>query len=189
MDLLTYAPAVGYLTLVCCLLYVLIGRCPTWVHPAGLVSGTTARVLIEGSWHATAISVGAAALVFVVLVYVAANLVTGTSLFAISVTAALLPLVDWLGLFLGLGLAAVIAAWRTWHTLGNQRVSWLVMDTMDAMGVSGGRITTPGVDRIPTRDQLTDVHESSTQARKVRMYVPPYLLAGVVVAAALNVVL
>lgn len=185
-DLLIYAPAGGYLALVSALLMI-SGTCPAWLHPAAAALGVAAQVLIQDELAAPLISLGAASVVFVVLVAVASRTLSGTSLFSLVVAGAVLPFSEWPALLIGLAVAAVVAGWRTWRTLGSSRVAWLTMDTMTAMGMdTSGRLVKPDAEMIPGRDQLTDVHAEDETSTRLRMYIPPYLLLGVGVGAALT---
>lgn len=180
-----FLPVTGYLLMVTALLYG-IQRVPHWVHGFFLVVGLAARVLQSG-WLEPAASAGIAALVFVVLVFLAARTVSGVTLFSIVVTLALTPLDGWPGLFAGMLVAAVVALWRTWRNLGKNRVAYLTMDTLNAIGISpAGVIKMPELGLIPERDSLTDVNTHSEEADRLRMYLPPYLLLGVGVSALLT---
>lgn len=176
--LAVYVPALAYLTLVVVLLWG-TGQVPAWAHPFLLVTGTIARVLNEG-WQAPLTSVAVAFGIFVVLVPLAGATVSGVTLFSLVVTLALVPVAGWPGVLFGLMTVAVVSVARTWRHLGKQRVTWLTLDTMSAMGVSSsGKIKRPEAALIPQRSTLTDIHEGSSEATRVKIYLPPYLLLGV----------
>lgn len=178
----SYLPAVAYLACVWLLLYG-FERVPSWVHLLALAAGLAFRVSVTDAGVSDLLwPFGVAAGVFVALVAVAARTVSGVSLFAISVGLALTPFGGWPGLVLGLGVAAVVAAIRTWRTMGKERVWWLAHDTLSGLGIStAGGLKPPQPEHIPTRDML--MADDGAESPK-RMYLPPYLLLGVLVAAA-----
>lgn len=176
-----FVPAALYLWMVW---MVLCGfaRVPAWLHPFFLVFGLGFRLtLTEASAGQVLVPLAVAVFVFVVLVAVAARTVSGVSLFTICVGLALTPVGGWPGLVLGLGVAAVVAAVRTWRTMGKERVWFLVNDTLSGLGISlAGGFKPPQPEHIPTRAMLMgDDGDGQKQ-----MHLPPYLLVGVLVAAA-----
>lgn len=178
-----YFPVVGYLLVVTALLYGL-RRVPVWVHPAALIVGLPLRALSTPVLE-TVLTFSAAAVVFVGLVMVAARTVSGVSLFAITVGLALTPFAGWPGLLCGLLAAAVAAGVRTWRSMGKARLWWLTHDTLSGLGISTTGFKVPQPEHIPTRDLLmTDEHGNAHK----RMHLPPYLLCGVLVAAAVAVI-
>lgn len=184
-EMALYVPAAGYLSMVSVLLWS-TQRVPHWVHGFFLVVGLTARVIASG-WVEPAISTGIAGIVFVVLVFLAARTVSGVTLFSIVVTLALTPMEGWPGLLAGMMVAAVVSVWRTWRNLGKNRVAYLTMDTLNAIGISpAGVIKMPELGLIPDRESLTDVNTRSEETDRLRMYLPPYLLLGVGVAAVMT---
>lgn len=183
---LTYLPAAAYLACVW-LILVRFARVPAWVHGVALVAGIGFRLAFDAMPLAQVLwPLGVVAAVFVVLVAVAARTVSGVSLFSICVALALTPLQGWPGVVVGLALAAVVAGVRTWRSMGKERVWFLTSDTLSGLGISTvGGFKPPEPHLIPTRDMLMIQDDSSAQ--KV-MYLPPYLLVGVVAAAVMAVV-
>jgi hypothetical protein len=180
--LLAFAPAAAYLLLVTGLLAT-VRRCPDRVHLAALLVGVAARVLTDG-WATPLLAVGAALLLFVLGVFVTSRLVTGVSLFSLCTALALLPLPEGaFGLGVGLALAAGVSVWRTVRALGRARVNLVAFQTMDAFGVASGGIGKPDLGRLPTREDAALAASAATRPQKA-MYLPPYLLTGVVAAAA-----
>lgn len=179
-----YLPVLGYLWCVWLILYG-FERVPAWVHPFALVAGLGFRLAVTDATLGEVLwPLGVALGVFVVLVGVAARTVSGVSLFAISVGLALTPFNGWPGLVLGLCLAAVVAAVRTWRAMGKERVWFLASDTLSGLGIStAGGFKPPQPEHIPTREMLMPQGEGHEGQK--RMYLPPYLLAGAVVAAAM----
>lgn len=178
-------PAVGYLITVSVLLLT-IKRVPVWLHPVFLAVGLTVRMLTDG-WVDASIPAGVAVGVFFLLVLLAGGTVSGVTLFALVVTLALTPIAGWPGIFAGLLVAAVVATVRTWRNLGSERVAWLAMDTIGAVGVSPtGTLKRPDLNLVPDRSSFVDVSDThSGQASRLRMYLPPYLLLGVGIASLL----
>lgn len=181
VEALTYLPVGGYLAIACVLLWA-TGRIPAWVHPVVLLFGIGVRVAQSGM-EEPAYTVGIALFVFVVLVFVASRTISGATLFTLVGAFALVPFQGLPGILIGLLVAAGVAVWRTLRGIGKERVTWLAMDTMAAMGVSPAGIGKPQPSLIPERDDLTDVRGGSPEADRMRMYLPPYLLLGVGLAA------
>jgi hypothetical protein len=182
-TLLTYAAPCAYLTVVVGFLYAQ-GRVPWVIHLTGLATGL-ALGLSGPTPLAYLVPVIAAAVVFVVLVLLVGNTVSGVTVFTLSVTLATTPLDGWPGLLIGLVLAAVVATRRTVRNLGKGHVAWLAMDTMNAVGITpAGGFRKPDLGLIPNRDALVDANSNSEQATAMRMYLPPYLLFGLAVSFA-----
>jgi hypothetical protein len=181
-----YVPAAAYLGCVWLILYG-FARVPAWVHATALAAGVAFRLLVAESDAMRVLwPLGVVVVVFVTLVAVAARTVSGVSLFSICVGLALTPIEGWPGLVLGLGVAAGVAATRTWRSMGKERVWFLASDTLSGLGISlAGGFKAPEPQHIPTRDMLMSQDETSAQKS---MYLPPYLLAGVVAAAVMAVV-
>lgn len=185
----TYAPALTYLTVVSMLLWRR-GRVPGWVHGAGLGLGLLARLTLTvhaGSpVTAAALPVLAAAGVFAVGVLVGGRLLTGASLFTMVVALSLLPFEGWAGVLMGLLAAALVATVRTWRALGKIRVATLTLDTLSVVGLTPAGLRPPTPDRLMAREDAVDVHEATALARRMRIYLAPYLLAGAGLALALS---
>lgn len=179
--LLAFAPALAYLGVVCVLL-LSVRRCPAWVHLAVLPIGIAARVLVDG-WADPLTAAGLAGIVFVLGVFLTSRLLTGVSLFTLCTTLTLLPtLHGWIGLGIGLAVAAVVSVWRTVRSLGVARVHLLTYETMAAAGIAPGEVGRPDLDRLPTRADAEAALVGTPAARP--MWLPPYLLLGVAAAAA-----
>lgn len=208
-----YTPALAYLLLVCGFLTA-SGTCPTWVHPVALVVGVPARGLSTG-WVETGVALGSAGFMFVFLVYFAGRSVSGATLFSLVTTLALTPTSAWPALAAALLVVAVVAVRRTLTGHGRDRVAWIVMDTAGGLGLRPGRgIGLPSADLVPTKESFTgapgnqDAGQVSTQTVETQVdaeadndvpdqqprsskpiYLPPYLMAGVVTALVCAVLL
>jgi hypothetical protein len=181
---LALAPASLYLALVT-LLLATTGRCPAHVHTAALAVGIPTVALLV-SWPSALLAAAAAAVVFLPAVLVAGRMLTGTGLFSLTVTLALLPLTAWPFAAAGLLLAAAVGAWRTARLVGAHRVTMLTGETMAAVGLRDGTLAKPDLGRLPTRadaEQMA-VMRGVQDDRRTRMYLPPYLLAALLAAAA-----
>lgn len=177
-----YLPSLGYLVVVTVLVCV-TGRVPAWVHLCAVAMGLPVRVLVSGLGEPL-LTCSAALVVFAAMVLVASRTVSGVSLFVIVTGLALTPLQAWPGLVCGLLAAAVVAVVRTVRAAGAQRVWWLTQDTLLGVGISTtGGFKRPQPEHIPSREVL--MGDGAPGAG--RMYLPPYLLAGVVAATVLAV--
>ena len=166
-------------------------------------------------WVETGVALGLAGFMFVFLVYFAGRSVSGATLFSLVTTLALTPTSAWPALGAALLAVAVVAVRRTLTGHGKDRVAWIVMDTAGGLGLRPGRgIGLPSADLVPTKETLTgalvdeDAGQGSTQTVETQVdaeadkdvpaqqprsskpiYLPPYLMAGVVIALVFAVLL
>ena len=175
-----YLPVFAYLTFVSALLFV-NNYVPTWTHLPFVVVGVAFRGIVYG-WVGPLTSLGIAFVLFVVLVFLASRTASGVTLFSIVSALALCPTEGWLSIVMGLIIVACVSLFKTWKHLGGGRVWWLTSDTLSAMGLSSsGIIKKPEPHLIPGRTALTDVNDGSEESNKLKVYLPPYLLLGVLI--------
>lgn len=183
---LPYTVALLYLTGVSLLLWR-TGRVPFGVHPIVAVAGL-AVPLVQQQWLVAAVAAATAAAALVFLVLLAGRTLSGVTLFTLVTSLAVCPPTGWPGLLLGVAAAACVAGYRTWRTLGGSGLSWLALDTAGAMGVGPGGLRRPDPSQVPEREVLAGVVAAAGTGAPARpMYLPPYLLAGVVLAAVVAV--
>lgn len=174
--MLAYLPAIGYLAAVCLWLAVR-RRCPLWFHPAAAAIGLTVR-LWQGPTHSVLLAFGVAAGIFVVTAPVLAKRLTPVGFLCIIVALALLPLGGWWAPAVGFGLAAVFSAAQVMRDGGAGRLALMADETFAAVGVSPAGLTKPDLRALPTRGEMR-------KAAHPRTYLPPFVLAGVLLAALL----
>lgn len=181
-NLVTYLPALGYLAVVSLILWGW-RRCPTWVHPVALVGLLPVAVLGSGIYP-TLTAAGISLAVFVVLLYTMGDRITGTSILTLTVTLALSPIQNWIGVAAGLLLVTLVACVNIRRVLGRDHIGLLAVRTFTAIGVNpAGTLVAPDLEGIPYG--TVDVHDGTTTASKMRIYLAPYLFAGVALVLAI----
>jgi hypothetical protein len=193
---LAYAPAAAYLLVVAVVLAA-TGRFPPRAHLALLVLGLAARAAHDGPVVLVAVPV--AAVVFVVGVLIGKRLISGVGLLTATVAAALLPPDGWPGLLLGLLAAAVLGAISSVRRGGAARLHMVTGETLGAMGLRGAAVVSrPSLALLPvTRDDDAPADRADgagecpvpvSATRGSRLYLAPFLLAGVLAWAAVRAV-
>lgn len=177
-------PAAGYLAVVCGLLLGL-RRCPVWVHPLAVLGLAPIRIATSGLGGAL-LPILAAAALLIPAVVVGRRMLSGVGLFSTVVTVGLLPLSAWWMAGVGIGLAGVTAAVRTFRGGGTARVGMLAADAFAAAGMSPAGWAPPDLHRLPARADLPPVRATGEPHR---LHLPPYLLAGLVAAAVVTTTL
>lgn len=164
-----YVPAAGYLAVVT-LLAVL--RRP-WhpVHLAGLIIGVGFQTIMHGPL--ALLSVVGCLPILMVFIWALSKTISATGIFSVCVTLAILPLNGWHAVGLGLLLALMVSLART----SLARTRFIGTNAMISMGVTPAGIMLPSLDYMPQR---------SAEGNGKTTRLPPYLLAGVVGAAALE---
>lgn len=181
LDTLPYAAPAAYLLIVTAFL-VALGRCPHWVHPVAVVGGVAAHGVVLG-WGAALTALGAGAVVLVFLVFAAARLLSATGLFTIAAAVAIAPTGGWVGMGAGLLLAAIVGTVRTIQVAGVDRVRLNAASTTMAMGLTPGGFARPNPDLLPQAADTEQIVTTERDARRMRLFLAPYLLVGVLLAA------
>lgn len=184
-DPFVYIPAAIYLA---CLSTCLLARWrfPAWAHPVAALAVLPFRIWNEGPLSALG-SFAASAAVFLFLLVVASRLLSKTGLFSVTVTLAMLPFAGWIAVGAGLVAAAVAGTVRTARVLGRGRITMLTNETFAAMGVGmAGNFHRPDLDRLPTREDTDLAAGDEGTSQRLRLLLPPYLLGGVLVGAAVS---
>lgn len=171
------------------LLLVATGRVPAQVHLAAVAAGAGTVIAAHGfaAWWGPAL---AASGLFIMGVFAGTKFWTSTSLCAVTVTQSVLPFSLWTGTAYGLVLVSVVAFVKVLRVLGPDQTSFVVLHTVRATGVTPGvGLSRPRRENLPDRtDTLVDIHDhGSEQARRLRIYLPPYLLVGLLLAVGLAV--
>lgn len=168
---------VAYLSIVCVLRYAL-GRCPVWVHPLVAVPAVAAQGVLSG-WGSALLMAGAGAGALVLGLFLVGRLLTGVAVLSIATAVAVSPQVLPFGLLAGILVAAVAGTVRTVQVAGLARVKDRRDATLLAMGVSPGGITRPQPSLLPKASDVEQVITTEEDAKRMRLFLPGYLLAGV----------
>lgn len=181
LDAVPYATPAAYLAITC-LILIGFGKVPVAVHAAGLVGGFAAHVALTG-WVPALVSLGVGVFALLFCVYLARGVLTALGVFTISVSLATSPVGGWAGLGAGVLVAAIVGTVRTIRVAGVDRVAHLTTSTAFAMGVTPGGFTRPNPQYLPQADDTAQIVQTEQDARRMRLLLPPYLLAGLVLAA------
>lgn len=164
-----FLPAIVYLAVVT----VLIIRKTVWhpVHAIWFVIGVATQAAVYGP--KALLSVAAAALVFAVFVWSLSRTISATGILSCCVTLAILPLPAWYAL--GFGLLAALAVSLARTSLSRSRL--IGVSALMSMGVTPAGLAVPNLDYLPQR---------SDQSNGRTTMLPPYLLLGLLLGAALE---
>lgn len=186
-TVLALALPAAYLSTVC-LLRLAVGRCPVWVHGVAVALAAPAHAVISG-WVQAAVMVGIGVAVLLVGAVVAEKVISGVGIFAIAVSVMVGPPHVALGLAGGLLLATVVGTVRTVQVAGAARVKDRATATLLAMGLTPAGPGAPNPDYLPQASDVSQIVTTAAQAKKMRLFLPGYLLAGVLAQGALSVLL
>lgn len=171
-------PAAAYLLLVSSWLLA-AKRCPLWVHPSAAAVLLAVRIATAGAGVLLpfAVALGMA----VVLIPALSRLMSPVGVLSVVTALSLLPFSSWWTVSVGLAAVFVVAIAQMLRRGGTARIWVLTYQTLAAIGVNpSGSLTKPDLAVMPTR-------QDAPPRRAMRLYLSPFLFAGVLLGMLLSV--
>jgi hypothetical protein len=176
LTVLSFTPVVLYLAVVSVLLLT-TGRCPEWVHPLAVALGFPILLLTNG-WLLAVLGVASGIALLIIVILFGSRVLSGTSVFTLCATLALLP--AWNGMLAlpaGVVIAVGAAVIQTAATSGWGKVTGAVNTTVMALGALGGSVGAPDIGMLAGAGQV------ARNSRGPVLHLAPCLLAGVLLTA------
>lgn len=154
---------------------------PRWFHLVAVATGLISQAVLVGALYA-GLGALAGSLFFLLSVYVAGGHLTRSGIIVYSITFAIAPFPNaWVGLLLGIFLAAFISLIVIGRKMGRDKAIFTVYQSASSLGITGGVI--PGrvdPEKIPALKVNPELGDNQQSAGNMRL--APFMLIGISVS-------